>query len=188
MIITNNEEALRVKCEDVLPDEIAVLRSVLEAELENSNRLGRAGIGLACPQIGIPKKMAIVRMGNAAHPELNMDLVNASISNAYDQIMVRDEGCLSFPGRVENTLRHQEIHIANNLTTPNSFIATGMLAVCIQHELDHLNQVLFMDRKAPTTPTKLAGPKLAPNDLCFCGRINLETGRPFKYKKCCALR
>ena len=181
MIITNNEEALRVKCEDVLPDEVATIRLVLEAELENSNRLGRNGIGLAAPQIGIPKKMSIIRMGNKARPELNLDLVNAEISHSYDPIMVRDEGCLSFPGKLETTMRYQEVHIANNMVGPVSFIATGLLAVCVQHELDHLNQILFTDRRASVGKT--VGPKLAPNDPCFCGKIG-ENGRVVKYKKC----
>jgi peptide deformylase len=183
MIITNNEEALRIKCEDVLPDEIATIRLVLEAELDNANRLGKNGIGLAAPQVGIPKKMAIIRMGNSSRPELNIDLVNATLTHGYDQAMVRDEGCLSFPGKLENTLRFQEVHITNNLVGSSSFIATGLLAIAIQHEIDHYNQKLLFDRKAPTM-IKMTGPKLEPNDPCWCGKINVETGRPLKYKKC----
>jgi peptide deformylase len=186
MIITNNEELLRVKCEEVLPDEIDTIRMVLEAELDNSNRLGRFGIGLAAPQVGIPKKMAIVRLGHKGYPDLNLDLVNAKIEHGYDQVMVQGEGCLSFPSRAENTLRYQEVHVSDNLMAPTNFVATGLLAVCIQHELDHLNQVLMFDRAAPVIrKAEKIEVKLGPNDPCYCGKINPITGNRTKYKKCC---
>lgn len=169
MIITNNEEALRVKCEDVLPEEIGTLIEQLEKELEHSARLGRPGIGLAAPQIGIAKNIAIVRLDNT----YKVDLVNCNIINKYDRIMFKDEGCLSFPGRIENTMRYQEIQIANNLIHPKSFIVSGLMAIVCQHELDHLNGILLPDIAIPK-PKK----KVGPNDPCTCG-----SGR--KYKKCC---
>lgn len=174
MIITNNEELLRVKCEEVLPEEVGTLIQTLEKELDYANRLGKNGIGLAAPQIGIAKKISIVRLGN-----VKFDLVNATIAEGFDPTLFQEEGCLSFPGRVENTLRFQEVHIIDNLISPNRFIATGLLAVVCQHELDHVNSTLFMDRLAPkseliTNTTVKAGV----NDPCPCG-----SGK--KYKKCC---
>lgn len=142
MIITNNEDLLKIPCEDVLPEEIAHIRMALENELRISEKAGRPGIGLAAPQIGIYKKMAIVRVGL----HLSVDLVNCKISKGYDLSLFKDEGCLSFPGRVENTMRYQEIHVIDNAANPASFIATGLFAVCIQHELDHLNGTLLPER------------------------------------------
>lgn len=175
MIITNNEEALRVKCEDVLPEEVGQLIAQLELELKNSARLGRPGIGLAAPQIGIAKNIAIVRLGNN---QPNFNLINCKILKGYDQAIFRDEGCLSFPGRVENTNRYQEIVITNNLTYPNDFIATGLVAVVCQHELDHLNGVLLPDIALPKPKPIINNKKIGPNDPCFC-----NSGK--KYKKCC---
>lgn len=175
MIITNNEEALRVKCEDVLPEEVGTLVSTLEAELAHANRLGKGGIGLAAPQIGIAKNIAIVRMG-----EGNLDLVNCKITQGYDPAVFQNEGCLSFPGRVETTTRFQEVYITNNLVYPHSFTAIGLLSVVCQHEIDHLTSVLFMDRVVAPKP-QLVLPvrkKAGPNDLCVCGSQK-------KYKKCC---
>jgi peptide deformylase len=171
MIIKNNEELLRVKCEDVLPEEVGELVLVLEKELEQSGKLGVPGIGLAAPQIGIAKNIAIVRLGN-----INFDLVNAKIYKGYDQTIFRQEGCLSFPGRIEDTLRYQEVHITNNLVYPHSMIAAGLVAVCCQHEIDHLNSSLFMDHAVPKPPIKKN--KIGPNDPCVCGSNK-------KYKKCC---
>lgn len=172
MIITYNEEALRIKCEEVLPDEVGSLIDVLEKELANANRLGKNGIGLAAPQIGIAKKIAIIRLGN-----INLDLVNCHLHKGYDLTNFTDEGCLSFPGRVETTTRFQEVHIKNNLKGPNEFIATGFLAVACQHELDHVNSTLFMDRKI-IVPDLSKKSKIGPNQPCICGSNK-------KYKKCC---
>jgi peptide deformylase len=171
MIITNNEDALRVQCEDVLPDEVGSLISTLERELDYSNRLGRFGIGLAAPQIGIAKNIAIIRLGK----DLNINLVNAKLKQGYNPTLFRQEGCLSFPGRVEDTIRYQEVMIHNSFSDYNSFVATGLLAVVCQHELDHVNSVLFTDRLANPIVKKN---KLKPNDICNCGSSK-------KYKKCC---
>lgn len=179
MIIINNEEALRVKCEDVLPEEVGSLIATLEAELAYANRLGKGGIGLAAPQIGIAKNIAIVRLNKAQGFEFN--LVNCKLEKGFDPASFKEEGCLSFPGRVEDTTRFQEVYITNNLVYPHTFVATVLLAVVCQHELDHLNQTLFMDHMLPKPPkveTVVSKKKAGPNDPCLCG-----SGK--KYKKCC---
>lgn len=181
MIITNNEELLRVKCEEVLPEEVGQLIETLEKELNYANRLGKAGIGLAAPQIGIAKKIAIVRID-----KIRFDLVNAKIAQGFDPALFKEEGCLSFPGRVEDTMRYQEVHITDNLVSPYKFVATGLLAVVCQHELDHVNSTLFMDRLAPKPVTFVRKlPKVGPNDQCPCGQIDILSGKVRKFKKCC---
>lgn len=170
MIITNNEEALRVKCDAVSIDEVGSLISVLENELNYANKLGVGGIGLAATQIGIAKDIAIIRL-----QDFNINLINAKISRGYDSAIFRQEGCLSFPGRVEDTTRFQEVHVTNNLVYPHKFIATGLLAVVCQHEIDHLNGSLFMDHMISP---KINKKKIGPNDPCICGK-------QIKFKKCC---
>ena len=142
----------------------------------NSARLGNPGIGLAAPQIGIHKKIAIVRINN----ELKVDLVNCRIDKKYNLQLFKDEGCLSFPNRREDTMRYQEITIIDNLVAPHNFIATDLFAICIQHELDHLNGILLPDKAIIRTKFKVG-----PNETCPCGKINPITHKPFKYKKCC---
>jgi peptide deformylase len=169
MIVTNNLDILRTPCSEVLEPEVAELIQTLEMELAYSARMGRPGIGLAAPQIAVHKKVAIARLGG----DLNLNLVNAEISKGYDERMFRDEGCLSFPGVIENTMRFQEVYVINNLVPPHNFVATGLLAVVIAHELDHLNGVLLPDRALPKNPVV----KLKPNDACFCGSSK-------KFKQC----
>lgn len=174
MIITNDEAALRVFCEPVSLEEAGSLIEALERELEHSNRMGRPGIGLAAPQIGIAKNIAIVRL-----PKIKLNLINAKLQKGFDPAFFEEEGCLSFPGRLENTTRFQEVYIDNNLSEPHSFIASGLLAVVCQHELDHLNSTLFMDRSVPKPVPVVRKVKIGPNEPCICG-----SGK--KYKKCCS--
>lgn len=173
MIITNNEAALRVMCEPVTLEEVGSLIETLEKELEYANRLGKNGIGLAAPQIGIAKDIAIIRL-----PKINLNLVNAKLKEGFDPAIFTDEGCLSFPGRLENTTRFQEVYIINNLVEPHSFVASGFIAVACQHELDHLNSTLFMDRSVPKLMPVVKKVRVGPNEPCTCG-----SGK--KYKKCC---
>ncbi len=173
MLITNNEDLLRVHCDPVSADEVGELIATLETELIYQNKLGRGGIGLAAPQIGLAKDIAIIRLNDT-----NINLVNCQMVKSYDPTIFRQEGCLSFPGRVEDTTRFQEILIKDDLFYPNGFVATGLLAVVCQHELDHLNKTLFMDRAIPKQQPIIVKTKQKPNEPCLCG-----SGK--KYKKCC---
>jgi peptide deformylase len=172
MIITNDEKALRVFCEPVEPEEVADLVEELEKELNYANRLGKSGVGLAGPQIGLAKHIAIIRL-----PQLNVNLVNAKIEKKYDEIIFKDEGCLSYPMRTETTKRYQEVVVSNSVE-PYNFIATGFAAIAIQHELDHLNQTLFFDHAVPKQVPIVKANKIGPNDRCTC-----NSGK--KFKKCC---
>jgi peptide deformylase len=173
MIIINDENILRAPCEDVTEEEVASLIELLDKELMEANKIGRSGIGLAAPQIGLSKKIAIVRLDG-----VNINLVNCKIEKAFDPIIFTQESCLSFPGRSEDTIRYKEIYVTNNLVYPYSFIATGIVSIVCQHEIDHIYGTLFMDRAAPKLTPIIAKNKQAPNDICLCG-----SGK--KFKKCC---
>jgi peptide deformylase len=144
MIVTD-EAQLRLPCEDVKIEEVDSLREELEKELDRLQKI-RPGIGLAAPQIGIQKKMAIVRLISGI-TQYKLDLVNPIITNAYDSRIIKGEGCLSFPNTYVETIRYNEIYVTNNLVSPFSFIATGMLAIACQHEIDHLYGKLIIDFK-----------------------------------------
>jgi len=168
MIIKNNEEAIRLNCTDVLPEEFGSIIDTLELELKNSANLGNAGIGLAAPQLGIAKKAAIVRIDN-----ISINLINCDIFEKYDPFIFSGEGCLSFPGRIETTNRFKEIVVKNNLVYPYSFTATGLVSVCCQHEIEHFNNKLFFENKV-VVKQKIQ----KQNELCLCGS-------KIKYKRCC---
>jgi peptide deformylase len=172
-MIYTDEKILRTPCVDVLESEVSDLISKLEVELDLSGKNGLPGIGLACPQIGIFKKAAIIRLN-----EHSINLINCNISKKYDEFTFNEEGCLSFPNKFEKTKRFREIVVENNMVYPHKFVATGLLAVAIQHEIDHLNNILLPDLSLKEDKILInVKIKLRPNDLCNCG-----SGK--KYKKC----
>lgn len=169
--VVEDSKFLRTKCDDVASlEEAKSIIKKLDEELLHSAALGRPGIGLAAIQIGIPKNVAIIRINKL----FTADLVSCRISKAYDPQTFTDEGCLSIPGGSYDTKRYSEIVVEGNLLSPHSFVATGLFAVAIQHELDHCNGILVADI---AIPKKADLPKLGPNEKCFCG-----SGR--KFKKC----
>lgn len=142
MIIKNNELLLRVDCKDVDPREVNALIIVLENELKKSALEGNSGIGLAAPQIGMNKKAAIVRIN-----DIKYNLVNCKISKKSEPFIFKNEGCLSFPGKTEDTLRYNKITVIDNMVEPKEFTVTGLAAVCVQHEIEHWEKKLFFDSK-----------------------------------------
>jgi len=140
-VIITDEAALRIQCVPVLPEEVDELRSKLEEALAWSAKQGRTGVGLACPQIGIGKTMAIVRLDDF----IKLDLVNAKITKSYHEFEFDGEGCLSFPDTYVKTLRYREVVVEDNLIHPHRFIVTDFAAIVVQHELDHLQGRLLPD-------------------------------------------
>lgn len=178
-MIVSDLSILTKENQSVSLEESADLIDSLEKELNYSALMGRPGVGLACPQIGINKKAAIIRVGNT-----KLNLINAVIKHRYIPFTFKGEGCLSFIDEVIDTTRYQEIHVISNLVEPHAFVATGFIAVVIQHELDHLDGITFHQRALAPTPVA----RQRPNDFCKCGRVDSRTRRPLKYKKCCGAK
>ncbi len=112
-------------------------------------------MGLAAPQIGELKQVFVLNKqrisGNKSNnyqPEDILCIVNPEIEY-QDDLIDSSEGCLSFPGRRETVKRSYKIRLRalNQDKQPFYMTADGMLSILIQHEIDHLNGVLFIDRK-----------------------------------------
>ena len=106
------------------------------------------GIGLAAPQVGVHQQLLVIDLDleNAATPPLV--LINPEISSASAGLDTYEEGCLSIPGVYLNVVRPTEIELSyrDEMGRPRKMKADGLMARCIQHEMDHLNGVLFVDR------------------------------------------
>ena len=106
------------------------------------------GIGLAAPQVGVHKQLLVIDLDpeNAATPP--MVLVNPEVSAFGAGIETYEEGCLSIPGVYLNVVRPSVVEVTYRceMGRPQRVKADGLLARCIQHEMDHLNGVLFVDR------------------------------------------
>jgi peptide deformylase len=106
------------------------------------------GIGLAAPQVGIAKQLRVIDLDleEAATPPLV--LINPEITAAGSSLNTYEEGCLSIPKVYLNVVRPSvvEVSFRDELGRPRKLKADGLLARCIQHEMDHLQGVLFVDR------------------------------------------
>ncbi|MBF2006566.1 MAG: peptide deformylase [Chlorogloeopsis fritschii C42_A2020_084] len=106
------------------------------------------GIGLAAPQVGINKQIIVIDIepDNPANPPLV--LINPIIKQVSRDICVAQEGCLSIPGIYMDVKRPQVVEISykDEHGRPKMLKAGELLGRCIQHEMDHLNGVVFVDR------------------------------------------
>ena len=106
------------------------------------------GIGLAAPQVGISKELLVIDINfedSAAEPLI---LVNPEITAFGSTLNSYEEGCLSIPGIYLNVVRPSTIKLKfrDEMGRPRKMNADGLLARCIQHEVDHLRGILFLDR------------------------------------------
>jgi peptide deformylase len=104
------------------------------------------GIGLAAPQVGVGLRLVVLDVGPREKPA-PMVLVNPEIVAASAERAVREEGCLSLPGQFAEVERPARVKLRwRELDgTRREMEADGLLGVCLQHEIDHLDGVLFVD-------------------------------------------
>jgi peptide deformylase len=108
------------------------------------------GIGLAAPQIGIAKRLAVIDASGGEDPSLRRVLVNPEITFREGRV-VDEEGCLSIPGFRENVGRAQAIIVKGQDVEGNDvqLPAEDLMARVMQHEIDHLDGVLFLRHISP---------------------------------------
>jgi peptide deformylase len=108
------------------------------------------GIGLAAPQVGSELRLIVLDIGPKDAPA-PMVLVNPEILAASAETEVREEGCLSLPGQYADVERPARVKLRwRELDgTRREAEADGLLGVCLQHEIDHLDGVLFVDHISP---------------------------------------
>ncbi len=105
------------------------------------------GIGLAAPQIGVPLRIAVIDLSVGKKGGELITLVNPEIVER-EGMQLEDEGCLSVPGFTATVPRPTRIVVraSDRQGQPRTIEGTGLLARALQHELDHLDGKLFLDR------------------------------------------
>jgi len=106
------------------------------------------GIGLAAPQVGVQKRILVIDL-NFEDPDAPPNVfINPEIISSSASLDTYEEGCLSIPGVYLNVLRPSSIKLSyrDEMGRPKKMNAEGLMARCIQHEIDHLNGVLFVDK------------------------------------------
>ncbi len=105
------------------------------------------GIGLAAIQIGVPKRVIVLDLSGKDKPKNPMYFVNPEIIKKSENNSTYEEGCLSVPGQFAEIVRPDKCKIKylDYYGESKEIEAEGMLATCIQHEIDHLEGILFID-------------------------------------------
>ena len=184
-------------------DNPVINKKLKEVSLEEGNKIAtelfqilterKDGIGLAANQVGIDASVAVVNVRNP------IILINPEIVEQWDEVPYY-EGCLSYKGKGINTKRYKNIVITTEQEEGELYFSGAenpsdgkgswekesssrqeqelrlLEAVCIQHEIDHLNGMTIHDRQMITTIVNEH--KIGRNDPCSCGSEK-------KYKKCC---
>ncbi|MEO3386555.1 peptide deformylase [Mesorhizobium sp. CAU 1741] len=105
------------------------------------------GIGLAAIQIGEPLRMLVIDLAKEDEPKAPQVFINPQIEARGDGVSVYEEGCLSIPDYYAEVQRPDTVSVRylDRDGTERTVEADGLLATCLQHEIDHLNGVLFID-------------------------------------------
>ena len=105
------------------------------------------GIGLAAIQIGVPKRIIVMDIGKDAEKKEPRYFINPIIKNKNASKSIYEEGCLSVPNQFAEIERPKkcEVEYLDYNGKKKFLLAEGLLATCIQHEMDHLEGILFID-------------------------------------------
>ena len=143
-ILTEPDPFLRKKSEKV--DKVdAEIRTLMDDMLDTM--YDAPGIGLAAIQIGIPKRVIVIDLSKEKEKKTPMYFVNPEIITKSKNDTSYEEGCLSVPNQFAEISRPDKckVKFMDYEGTERILEAEGLLATCIQHEMDHLEGVLFID-------------------------------------------
>ena len=152
-ICTYPEKVLREKAEDIatIDEDVVRLAQHMAETMYSAPGIdwptSRSGIGLAAPQVGVAKRLLVADIApNSPESDL-LVLANPEIVSAEGEVVIQ-EGCLSVPDYQADVKRYERVTVRGlDLTGEAVEIhAEGLLAIVLQHEIDHLNGILFIDR------------------------------------------
>lgn len=147
-IVLNGDEVLREKAKKVGEITPSVLK--LLDNLNDTLNSTENGIGLAAPQIGISKRVVVVHLDEEVYELINPEIIEKEGSE------IDSEGCLSVPGLIGQVARAEEVRVKalNRRGEEIEISGEGLLARAFQHEIDHLEGVLFIDKAVKISPIK----------------------------------
>ncbi|MBI4092746.1 MAG: peptide deformylase [Candidatus Kerfeldbacteria bacterium] len=151
VIVKLGNPILRIVAQKIAPDRLqtSAIRELI-VDLIVTMRQAR-GIGIAAPQVGVSLQIAIINAKDKPFVIVNPIVTKKSLRSS-----VAEEGCLSIPGVFGQVRRPENISVAylDERGQPRTAKASGMLARVFQHEIDHLNGILFIDRATNLTETR----------------------------------
>ena len=147
-IITAPDPRLKVKANAVTRVDDA-MRRLMDDMLETM--YVAPGLGLAAPQIGVLRRIIVLDTAREGEKPQPMRIANPELLWVSDELTLQSEGCLSLPEHYADVERPRAIRLryVDYQNEIREFKAEGLLATCIQHEMDHLDGVLFVDHLSP---------------------------------------
>lgn len=146
------EDVIRQKC---VPVDLAEINDEMRNFFnEMFDTMDEAqGVGLAGPQVGVSKRFFVITVDDG----VRRVFVNPQIVHTSSELCDYEEGCLSLPGFEEKIRRPSKVTVSalNEFGKPFTLEADGLLARCIQHENDHLDGIVYIDRGDPEFAAKV---------------------------------
>ena len=138
------DKRLRLKSEPVKAVD-KTLRALIDDMFETM--YAAPGIGLAAIQIGVARRVVTMDLAKKDEPKQPQVFVNPEVVWASDEKAIYEEGCLSIPEYYEEVERPKSVRVKylDLDLKPQEIEADGLFATCLQHEIDHINGVLFID-------------------------------------------
>jgi peptide deformylase len=138
------EPLQKARARPVRPEDMERVRSLVPRMFASMYRA--PGIGLAAPQVGVGLRFAIVDLMPDEKPS-PIVLINPEVAAASEEQATREEGCLSLPGMYADVTRPARVTVryTDILGAKRQVEAEGLLSACLQHEIDHLDGILFVD-------------------------------------------
>ena len=143
-IIIAPDPRLKVKCMPVAKVDAKTAR-LMDDMLETM--YAAPGIGLAAPQVGVTRRIIVLDVAKKGDKPAPFKMANPELTWVSDEDAVYSEGCLSLPDHYADVVRPRAIRVRylDHQNEIRELAAEGLLATCIQHEMDHLDGVLFVD-------------------------------------------
>ena len=140
------DERLRTKAQEVtqVNDDVRKIVDDMFETMYDEN-----GVGLAATQVNIHQRIVVIDVSDDKSDPIT--LINPEIINKSEETFVNEEGCLSVPSCYAKVTRHETVTVKALDRDGNEFTRDGdeLLSICIQHELDHLAGILFVDYLSP---------------------------------------
>ena len=143
-IIIAPDPRLKVKCRPVAKVDAKVAR-LMDDMLETM--YAAPGIGLAAPQVGVPVRVIVLDVSREDEKPAPIRMANPELVWVSEEDTTYNEGCLSLPEHYADVVRPKAIRVRyiDHQNEIRELEADGLLATCIQHEMDHLDGILFVD-------------------------------------------
>ena len=143
-ILTVPNAGLKRRARTVQPADMPRVRALLPRLF--GTMYAAPGIGLAAPQVGEDLSLAVVDLMPGDKRDA-LVLINPEIVEASRELATREEGCLSIPGQYADVTRPAQVRVRylDEAGARRELVADGLRGACIQHEIDHLRGVLFVD-------------------------------------------